>query len=85
MIEAVNCNENIKRLDIGVLTDQGLKDMAEMLRLNNHLDEISFQETSDSQKVWTKQGKGAFTDMMKDCTKLKRVNMTFIKEDNEED
>lgn len=85
IIEAVNCNEHIKRLDIGILSDQGLKDMAEMLRPNEHLDEITFQETSDPQKLWTSLGRGAFSEMMKDCTKLKRVNISFKRENHEAD
>ena len=68
IIEAVNGNEHIKRLDIGILTDQGLKNMAEMLKPNEYLDEITFQETLDPQKLWTSLGRGAFSEMMKDST-----------------
>ncbi len=59
--------------------------MAEMLRPNEHLDEITFQETSDPQKLWTSLGRGAFSEMMKDCTKLKRVNIKFQRENLEDD
>ena len=38
MIEAVNCNSNIKRLDIGVLTDQGLQALSQLLEPNNTLE-----------------------------------------------
>ena len=41
MIEAVNCNENIKRLDIGILSDAGLKQIATLLEPNKSLEEIS--------------------------------------------
>ena len=37
MIEAVNCNVNIKRLDIGTLTDEGLKSLATLLAPNTSL------------------------------------------------
>merc|ERR1712060_355870 len=73
LMEAVNANENIKYLTVGVLTDDGLVQLAELLRGNNTLEEISFQETKDHQKLWTERGRSAFTEMLKDCTCLKEV------------
>ena len=47
MIEAVNQNKNVKKLNIGVLTDNGLALMADLLRQNDSLDELKIKETSD--------------------------------------
>ena len=47
MIEAVNGNENIKGLDIGILTDEGLKSLAILLAPNTTLEQITIKETSD--------------------------------------
>jgi len=47
MIEAVNQNKNVKKLNIGVLTDSGLALMADLLRQNDSLDELKIKETSD--------------------------------------
>ena len=47
MIEAVNSNSNIKRLDIGILTDEGLQALSALLASNMTLESITMQETKD--------------------------------------
>lgn len=47
VVEACNGNENIKRLNIGVLTDEGLERLAQLLAQNESLEEIEIQETKD--------------------------------------
>ena len=47
IVEAVNANKNIKRIDIGVLTNGGLTQLAELLRPNDSLEEIEITETSN--------------------------------------
>ena len=47
IVEACNANAHIKRLDIGVLTDRGLQTIANLLRSNTSLEEITIQETKD--------------------------------------
>ena len=47
LIEAVNGNGNIKRLNIGVLTDEGLTHVARILAPNMTLEELTIEETSD--------------------------------------
>lgn len=42
IIEATNANKNIKRIHIGVISDYGLKTMAELLKLNNSLLRLEF-------------------------------------------
>lgn len=85
IVEACNANTNIKRLDIGVLTDRGLADLAELLRPNQSLEEITIQETKDHQKLWTELGRSAFVNMLKECTKIMRVNLNFTRQECEED
>ena len=41
IIEAVNGNQNIKNVNIGILTDEGLTALATLLESNNSLEEIS--------------------------------------------
>ena len=47
MIEAINLNKNVKKLNIGILTDRGLTQLAELLRANDSLDELEITETDD--------------------------------------
>jgi len=47
LIEAVNGNSNIKRLDIGVLTNEGLTHVASILAPNQSLEELTIEETDD--------------------------------------
>lgn len=45
LIESVNLNKNILKLNIGVLTDEGLKKLAETIKCNDSLEEITITET----------------------------------------
>ena len=45
--EAVNLNKNILKLNMGVITDQGLLKLSELLKPNCSLEEIVLTETSD--------------------------------------
>jgi len=47
IIEACNLNKNIKTLNIGVLTDDGLVQLAELLRENDSLEALEICETKD--------------------------------------
>jgi len=84
IIEAVNANKNILKLNCGIVTDCGLEILAEKLQTNTSLEEIIFQETEDHQKFWTKQGRGAFTKMMENCTQLKKVKANTKRDDTDE-
>ena len=83
ILEAANQNKNIKKLNIGTITDAGLKVVADILRENTSLEELEFEETADHQKYWTDEGRGAFTETIKRYTELKKVNIVF--ERDEED
>ena len=85
IIEAVNLNENILKLNVGVVTDAGLLNLAELLKPNNSLEEITITETSDHQKYWSSASKKAFATMMKKHTQLRRVKFSFARDDQKED
>lgn len=84
VIEACNGNTNIKKLNIGVLTDEGLERLAHLLASNESLEELEIQETKDHQKLWTDRGRNAFTEMLKNGTVLKKVGLAFTKDDDKD-
>ena len=47
IIEAVQGNSNIKRLNVGILTNEGLMTVSRLLEGNLSLDELFMQETKD--------------------------------------
>ena len=83
ILEAANQNKNIKKLNIGTITDAGLKVVADLMRENTSLEELEFAETSDHQKYWTDEGRCAFTETIKRHTVLKKVDINFERDDNE--
>ena len=85
VIEACNNNANIKKVDIGVLTNEGLGVMSELLAANTSLEGVSFQETTDHQKYWTAEGRSTFVNMLKTSTKITEVTLNFTREDRDED
>jgi hypothetical protein len=68
VIEAVNCNKHILKLNVGVVTDNGLEMLSELLKENTSLEEIFIEETSDHQKYWTERGRQSFCRMLKNFT-----------------
>ena len=68
MVEAVNQNKNVLLLDIGIVCNDGLTKLAELLKDNSSLEEIAIEETSNHQKYWNDAGMSAFTTMLKNCT-----------------
>jgi len=85
VIEACNLNTNVKRLHIGVLTDEGLQALATLLASNESLEQLTFEETKDHQKYWTTAGKAALVSMLKNGTKLMDVEMSFTRDKTSED
>ena len=83
ILEAANQNKNIKKLNIGILTDAGLKVAADLLRENTSLEELEFEETADHQKYWTDEGRCAFTETIKRHTVLKKVQVVFDRDEND--
>lgn len=49
VLEAANASSKLAKLDIGIITDSGLRVLAEKLVDNKFLEELCFEETSDHQ------------------------------------
>jgi hypothetical protein len=45
IVEAINANKNIKRAHLGIISDYGLRTMAELLKVNKTLLRLEFQES----------------------------------------
>lgn len=75
IIEAVNANQNIVQLNVGIVTDQGLEILADLLKTNDSLQEISMEQTTDPQKLWTNRGRKALTEMLRQHTQLRKVKL----------
>ena len=58
--------------------------VARLLEGNLSLDELFMQETKDHQKYWETEARTAFTELLRQGTKIKFVNMVFTREDLEE-
>ena len=85
MVQACNANSHIKKLEIGYLTDTGLRALAEQLVPNVGLEEIIICETEDSQKLWTAAARTAFLTLLKEHTKIKKVSLMSSRDQTEED
>ena len=81
IVEACNLNKNIKKLNIGILTDDGLATLANLMKENTSLEELEMEETKNHQKYWTNVGRAAFNDTLKHHTVLKKVDCKFTKDD----
>jgi hypothetical protein len=68
LLEAVNSNKNVMKLDIGITTENGLRILADSLKENTSLEQLVFEETKHPQKNWTNVGRKMFTEMLKTCT-----------------
>ena len=75
IIEAVNANKNIVQLNVGVVTDHGLEIIADLLKTNDSLQEITMSQTTDPQKLWTDRGRKALTTMLRKHTQLRKVKL----------
>ena len=80
IIEAVNQNKHIIKLNVGILTDQGLGLLANLLKDNTSLEEIAIEETKDHQKYWSDIGRHAFCSMLKSFTQIKKVKIVTARD-----
>lgn len=85
ILEAVNANTNVLKLDVGIVTDHGLRILAEYLQHNKSLEQLVFKETDHPQKNWTDLGRKQFTQMLKDHTQLKKVKANNRPAQNDEE
>ena len=58
LLQAVNENKNIHKIHVGIVSDYGLRAMAELLKSNSSLKKLTFQE--DETKPWGDEAKHAF-------------------------
>jgi hypothetical protein len=80
IIEAVNQNKHIIKLNVGILTDHGLGLLASLLKDNTSLEEIAVEETKDHQKYWSDIGRQAFCSMLKSFTQIKKVKIVTARD-----
>ncbi len=80
VIEAANDCKTIEKLDVGVVTDSGLRILAEQLKPNCSLEELTFAETEDQQKQWSGEACAQFAGLLREHTKLKSVKAKFAEE-----
>jgi hypothetical protein len=77
IIDAANKTPTLEKLNVGVLTDNGLMLLSQRLTGNNYLSELEFSETSDHQQYWTGEAMRMFCDLLKSSTILKKVKAKF--------
>ena len=63
IIEASNRNTNIKSLNLGIVTGDGLLTIARSLQNNHSLQKLKFEECPDC--PWEEKGKSEFIAMLK--------------------
>lgn len=78
-MEAANACKNIEKLHVGIITDSGLRILAEGLMGNESLEELTFSETDNHQRYWTEEARQAFVKLLKMSSKLKSVKAKFQK------
>lgn len=83
VIEAVTQNKNILKLNLGIVTDAGLCELAELLKENDSLEELIIEETKDHQKVWSKKGREAMCNLMREHTQIRKVKLKTKNETKE--
>ena len=86
VLEAVNTIHHVEKLDVGVVTDSGVKILARELAHNTNLEELQFSETSDHQKYWSDEARNAFVETLKlTSVKVKKVKAKFQKANKDSD
>ena len=79
IIDAANKTPALTNLNVGVLTDEALLLLAERLKDNKHLVQLSFSETDDHQQYWSEKSRQAFCNLLKTQTQIKKVKAKFQK------
>lgn len=77
IIEAANQNQNIKVLNVGVVTSVGLLRMAQCLRHNKSLEKLKFTESEVSH--WSENSKSEFVAMLKEHKYFEKVKFEAAK------
>lgn len=63
ILEAANVNSFLVNLNLGYVTDRGLKIMAKCLKINKNLEKLKFTEHQDY--PWSNESKVEFVEMLK--------------------
>ena len=63
ILEACNSNQNIKKINLGYISDRGLKLVADTFLHNRSLNKLKFQE--EEENPWSEQSKDAFLKLLK--------------------
>lgn len=71
MLEACNSNQNIKKINLGYVTNKGLRYIADTLVHNKSLSKLKFQEDEDSQ--WGEESKAAILKLLKVNSHLTKI------------
>lgn len=77
IIEASNVNKNVKKINLGFVSDRSLKSIGELLKHNSSLEKLKFSEHKS--KLWSTAHKELFVQTLKENKTLKKV--TFIPAD----
>lgn len=73
ILEAVNGNENIEMLDIGIISNDGLTMLTDLLKSNTSLKKLRFSECSE--KPFEKNEKDAFCAVIQNFTELEEIKV----------
>ncbi len=76
ILEAANSNENMKYLDLGYVSDDGLQMMTELLKFNKTLEEIRFKECKE--KPFEESSKLAFVELLMNYTEIEEIKCKVI-------
>ena len=75
ILEACNGNKHIKKVHLGVVSNEGMKLMSKVLMHNTTLKKIKFQEHRDLK--WDDECKAMFMEMLKSHTNPAIVKIKF--------
>ena len=78
ILEATNVNQNIVKLNLGLITDYELNIIAKCLKHNKSLDKLKFEEHPDS--PWCQKSKDAFVCMIQGHKCLTKVKFDEAKD-----
>lgn len=82
ILEAANANSFLCNLNLGYVTDRGLKIMAKCLKMNKNLSKLKFTEHQDH--PWSEVSKQEFIEMLKQHQNLVKVKFDgAVGSDNE--
>lgn len=76
IIESVSKNLHVKMLDLGFISDEGLKYLVELLKDNTSLERLRFQENPE--KPFTEPVMEQFCEFIKNSTIITEINIKLV-------